>query len=72
MIIVTKLKCKDVRLIKSLAKKKGMTLSNYIRNLVLEKIEDEYDLEAYNKALKETNRNSKTYTLNEVKEMLNI
>lgn len=34
--------------------------------------EDEYDLECYNKAIKEYKKNSKKYTLNEVKEELGL
>lgn len=37
-----------------------------IRNAVTEKIEDEYDLECYEKAIKEYNENPKTYSFKEV------
>ena len=38
----------------------------------LEKIENEYDLESYNKAIEEYRKNPKTYTLEEVKEELGL
>ena len=43
-----------------------------IRNAVLEKIEDEYDLECYNKAIEEYRKNPKTYTMEEVKKELGL
>ena len=50
----------------------NISLSYLIRNAVLEKIEDEYDLECYEKAIKEYKKNPKTYTLKEVKEELEL
>ena len=38
----------------------------------MEKIEDEYDLECYKKAINEYKKNPKTYTLDEVKEELGL
>ena len=49
-----------------------ISLSDLIRNAVLEKIENEYDLESYNKAIEEYRKNPKTYTLEEVKEELGL
>ena len=39
---------------------------------MIEKIEDEYDLECYKKAMEEYKKNPKTYTHEEVKEMMKI
>ena len=39
---------------------------------ILEKIEDEYDLECYKKAVEEYRKNPKTYTMEEVKEELKL
>jgi len=47
-----------------------ISVSDLVRNALLEKIEDEYDLECYKKAIEEYNKNPKTYTLEEVKERL--
>ena len=50
----------------------NISLSDLIRNAVLEKIEDEYDLESYNKAMEEYKKNPKKYTMKEVKEELGL
>ena len=50
----------------------NISLSDLIRNAVLEKIENEYDLECYNKAIKEYKKNPKTYTMDEVKKELGL
>ena len=53
MTISVRLSEKDTELIKTYAEMNNISLSDLIRNAVLEKIEDEYDLECYNKAIKE-------------------
>ena len=58
--------------IKAYAKINNISLSDLIRNAVLEKIEDEYDLECYNKAIEEYRKNPKTYTMEEVKKELGL
>ena len=50
----------------------NISLSDLIRNAVLEKIEDEYDLKAYYEAIEEYKKNSKTYTLDEVEKELEL
>mgnify|MGYP001626014536 FL=1 len=72
MTISVRLNDKETELIKTYAEMNNISLSDLIRNAVLEKIEDEYDLECYNKAIKEYKKNSKKYTLNEVKEELGL
>ena len=72
MTISVRLSDKDTELIKAYADINNMSLSDLIRNAVLEKIEDEYDLECYEKAIKEYKENPKTYTLEEVKEELGL
>lgn len=72
MTISVRLSDKDTELIKTYAEMNNISLSDLIRNAVLEKIEDEYDLECYNKAIEEYNKNPKTYTLEEVKEELGL
>lgn len=72
MTISIRLSDKDVELIKTYAKVNNMSLSDLIRNAVMEKIEDEYDLKSYNKAMEEYGKNPKTYTFNEVKEELGL
>ncbi len=72
MTVSVRLNEKDELLIKKYAELNNISLSDLIRNAVLEKIEDEYDLDAYNKAIEEYKKNPKTYTLEEVKKELNI
>ena len=57
-------------LIKNYAALRKMNISELIRQAVLERIEDEYDLQLYEKAMREYNKNSKTYTLNEIEQEL--
>ena len=72
MTISVRLNEKDTELIKACAKINNISLSDLIRNAVLEKIEDEYDLECYNKAIEEYRKNPKTYTMEEVKKELGL
>ena len=72
MTISVRLNEKDTELIKAYASINNISLSDLIRNAVLEKIENEYDLESYNKAIEEYRKNPKTYTLDEVKEELGL
>ena len=72
MTILVTLSDKDTDLIKAYAERNNISLSDLIRNAVLEKIEDEYDLETYKKAMEEYKKNPKTYTMEEVKEELGL
>lgn len=72
MTISVRLNDKDTELIKAYADMNNISLSDLVRNAVLEKIEDEYDLECYKKAMEEYKKNPKTYTHEEVKEMMKI
>ena len=72
MTISVRLNAEDTELIKKYAELNNISLSDLIRNAVIEKIEDEYDLKCYNQAIKEFNKNPKTYSLEEVKKELNL
>ena len=72
MTISVRLSDKDTELIKAYADVNNISLSDLIRNAVLEKIEDEYDLECYNKAMEEYKKDPKTYTLEGVKEEMGL
>lgn len=72
MTISVRLNDEDTNLIKAYAEMNNISLSDLIRNALLEKIEDEYDLDCYKKAIKEYNKNPKTYTLDEVKKELEL
>lgn len=72
MTVSVRLNSDDEKLIKAYANLNNISLSDLIRNAVMEKIEDEYDLECYYEALEEYNKNPKTYTMEEVKKELGI
>ena len=54
------------------AKLNGVTLSEAIKNAYFEKIEDEYDIALADAALKEYEKNPKTYSLKELMEELGL
>lgn len=70
MTISVRLNDEDSSLIKQYADLKNMKMSELIRQAVLEKIEDEYDLSAYKKAMEDFSRNPVSYSHDEVKKML--
>ena len=72
MTVSVRLNEEDEKLIKAYAEMNNMSLSELIRKSIMEKIEDEYDLKSYEKAIKEYKRNPKTYTLDEVKKELGL
>lgn len=72
MTISVRLSDKDTELIKAYADMNNISLSDLIRNAVMEKIEDEYDLECYKRAMEEYKKNPKTYTLDEVEKDLGL
>jgi len=72
LTISVRLNDDDTRLMKLYAEMNNMSLSDLIRTAVIEKIEDEYDLECYEKAIKEYEEDPKTYTLDEVKKELGL
>ena len=72
MTISVRLGEQDAELIKAYAEINNISLSDLIRNAVLEKIEDEYDLDCYKKAIEEYKKNPKTYTMDEIKKGLGL
>ena len=72
MTISVRLNDEDTNIIKAYAEMNNISLSDLIRNAIMEKIEDEYDLECYQKAVKKYRQNPKTYTLDEVKKELGL
>lgn len=72
MTISVRLNEKDTKLIQTYVKMHNISLSDLIRNAVLEKIENEYDLDCYNKAIKKYKKNPKTYSMEEIKKELNL
>lgn len=72
MTISLRLSNEDAELFKKYAEMHGLTISDLVRQSVLERIEDEIDLAAYEKAMAEYRENPVTYTLDEVEEELGL
>ena len=72
MTISLELPDEDVALFKKYADIHNMSLSEFIRNTVFERIEDEYDLKVYREAIDEFKKDSTTYTVQEMKERFKI
>ena len=62
----------DEALIKKYAEVHGISVSELVRQTVLDRIEDEYDLKLYQDALAEYRENPVTYTLDEMEKELGL
>ncbi|MGA9519149.1 MAG: DUF6290 family protein [Trichococcus sp.] len=62
----------EEKLIKEYAKAKNITISALFRNAVLEKIEDEIDLELYHVAMKQHNENPQVLSFDEMMKELDF
>ena len=56
----------EARIAKKYADINNISLEELIKIAVIEKIENEYDLACYEKAMEEYKKNPKTYTLKEI------
>lgn len=72
MTISLRLNNDDAELIKAYADMNGITVSELVRRSVIERIEDEFDLKAYNEAMAEYKKNPATYSHEEVAKMLEL
>lgn len=72
MSISVRLTDEEAQLIKRYAALKRLSVSDVVRNAVLEKIEDEFDLKTALQALEEHKKNPVTYTHDEVKKILEL
>lgn len=72
MTISLRLNDTDSMLIKKYAEINGMSVSDLIRQSVIERIENEFDLSAYEKASAEYRADPVTYTLDEVEKELGL
>ena len=72
MTISVRLSEEDTKLIKAYAEMNNTTLSDLIRNAIIEKIEDEYDLKCYEKAIEEYKKNPVTYTHEQISQLLEL
>ena len=71
MTISLRLNTDEAKLINDYAKLKKQTVSEIMRNAVIEKIEDEIDLMAYEEAMAEYMNDPQTCTLDEMWKLIN-
>jgi len=72
MTISLRLSEQDAMLFKKYAELNNITVSELVRQSVMERIEDELDLQAYEKAMQEYKANPVTYSHDEVRRMLEL
>ena len=72
MMISLRLSKEDSALIRKYAEMKKMTISEVIRQTMLEQIENEFDLQLYEQAMKEYLANPVTYSLDEMEKELGL
>ncbi len=72
MTISIRLSEEDTLMIKKYAEIHNMSVSELMRQSVIERIEDEYDLIAYKKAMEEYRKDDTTFSLDEVEKELGL
>ncbi len=72
MTVSLRLSDSDTILIKKYAEVNNLSVSELVRQSVIQRIEDEYDLELFNNAVKEYNKDKTTYTIDEVEKELGL
>ena len=72
MTISLRLNDRDSKLIKKYAEINHISMSELIRQAVMERIENEYDLELFDKAMEEHKADPVTYSLDEVEKELGL
>jgi RHH-type transcriptional regulator, rel operon repressor / antitoxin RelB len=72
MAISIRMSDKEMELIRKYAALNGATVSEVVRRAILEKIEDEFDIFVYEQAMDSLEKNPKTYTLEEAREILDL
>lgn len=72
MTISLRLNEEDSLLIKKYAQLNKMSVSDLIRQTVMERIEEDYDKELFAKALEEYKKDPVTYSLDEVEKKLGL
>ena len=72
MTISLRLSDEDTLLIKKYAELNRLSVSDLIRQTVMERIETEYDLEMFDKAMTEYKRNPITHSLDDVERELGL
>lgn len=71
-IIQARLSEEENAIVTQYIKTKNISMSDLIRNAIMERIEDEIDLKLYKEAMEEFEKNPVTYTHEEVAKMLGI
>ena len=72
MVISIRMTEEEKRLAEAYAKLNGMSLSEAIKRTFFDKIEEEYDVAMADAALREYEKNPKTYSLEELKKELDL
>lgn len=72
MTLSVRLNDEDTKLFKQYAAMLGVSVSEMVRQSVLARIEEEYDLSCYEDALKAYEKDPVTYTLDEVERELGL
>lgn len=72
MVISIRMTDEEKKLADAYAKLNGVSLSEAIKRSYFEKIEDEYDIALADAALREYEKNPKTYTLKELMKELGL
>ena len=72
MGLSVRLKQDEIELIQRYAELKGLTISELVRQSILERIEDEFDLKLYEKAISEFLNNPATYSFDEIEQELGL
>ena len=72
MVISIRMTDEEKQLAEAYAKINGVSLSESIKRAYFEKIEDEYDIVLADSALREYEKNPKTYTIDEAKKELGL
>lgn len=72
MTVSVRLNNDDAALFRSYAALHGLTVSELVRRAVLERINDEYDLKCYDRAMAEYRKNPETFTLDDVEKEIGL
>lgn len=72
MVVSIRMTDEERKLAEAYAKLNGTTLSDSIKKAYFEKIEDEFDVALAKEVLKEYEKDPKTYSLEEMKELLGL
>ena len=72
MVVSIRMTEEEKQLADAYAKLNGTTLSDAIKRAYFERIEDEFDVALAKEALKEYEKDSKTYSIDEMKELLGL